>query len=161
MRLVKEHLPRAVKDGTDIAARSAMLAAASMGATAFQKGLGGIHSLSHPVGALYDTHHGLTNAVFMPYVLVHNRPVIEERIGRLAAWLGLKEQNFDGFMDWVLAIREEVGIPHTLAGLNVDDARLDEIAPMAVNDPTASANPIPLNIENVSAMFRAALAGEL
>ena len=161
MRLVKNHLPTAVKDGTNIAARSAMLAAATMGATAFQKGLGGIHSLSHPVGALYDTHHGLTNAVFTPYVLAYNRPAIEDRINRLAAWLDLADQNFDGFMAWVLAFREEVNIPHTLEGLNVDDSRLDEIAPMAVADPTAGSNPIPLTVENVSAMFRAALAGEV
>src|SRR3546814_10000677 len=118
-----------------------MLAAASMGATAFQKGLGAIHSLSHPVGALYDTHHGLTNAVFMPYVLAFNRPAIEDRLVRLAAWLGLKNPSFNAVQDWVLALREELKISAKLDGLGVDGARIDEIAAMAAEDPTAPTNP--------------------
>lgn len=142
IRLVKENLAKAVKSGSDIEARGAMLTAASMGATAFQKGLGGIHALSHPVGALYDTHHGLTNAVFMPYVLTFNRPAIEERISRLAAYLGL-ERTFDAFHAWILDLRAEIGIPNSLAGLNVDASRLDEIAAKAVVDPTAGGNPVP------------------
>ncbi|WP_445679964.1 iron-containing alcohol dehydrogenase [Radicibacter daui] len=161
IRLVKEYLPRAVRNGKDIEARGAMLAAASMGAAAFQKGLGGIHSLSHPVGALYDTHHGLTNAVFMPYVLVHNRAAIEEKIGRLAAWLGLKAANFPAFLDWVLALREELAIPATLAGLKVDGAQIDLIAEMAVVDPTAGGNPVPLTVDGCKAIFTAALEGKL
>src|SRR3546814_12026609 len=108
MRLVKDWLPKAVKDGKDLAARTHMLAAASMGATAFQKGLGAIHSLSHPVGALYDTHHGLTNAVFLPYVLAFNRPAIEARMVRLAAWLRLKDPSFTAVHDWVLAQRADL-----------------------------------------------------
>ncbi|MCH7486605.1 MAG: iron-containing alcohol dehydrogenase, partial [Proteobacteria bacterium] len=104
MRLVHDWLPAAVKDGTDLAARANMMAAASMGATAFQKGLGAIHSLSHPVGAIYDTHHGLTNAVFTPYVLAFNRPAIEDRMARLARYLGLAKPSFEGVMDWVLAL---------------------------------------------------------
>jgi alcohol dehydrogenase class IV len=158
IRLVKENLPRAVKTGTDIEARGAMITAAAMGATAFQKGLGGIHALSHPVGAIYDTHHGLTNAVFMPYVLDFNRPAIEERIVRLAAWLGL-ERSFDAFKAWILALREEIGIPHTLAGLGVDDARIDEIADKAIVDPTAGGNPVELTKDAAKAIFRAALKG--
>lgn len=158
IRLVKEALPTAVRTGGDIEARGAMIAAAAMGATAFQKGLGGIHALSHPVGALYDTHHGLTNAVFMPYVLDFNRPAIEERIARLAAWLGLAP-NFDAFRAWIVALRAEIGIPHTLAGLKVDDARFDEIAEKAMVDPTAGGNPIPLTVEGAKAILRAALKG--
>ncbi|WP_237153141.1 iron-containing alcohol dehydrogenase [Oryzibacter oryziterrae] len=158
IRLVKENLPTAVKTGTDIAARGAMITAAAMGATAFQKGLGGMHALSHPVGAIYDTHHGLTNAVFMPYVLDFNRPAIEERIGRLAAYLGLTP-SFDAFKAWVLRLREEIGIPHTLSGLKVDDERLDEIAAMAVVDPTAGGNPVELTVDAAKAIFRAALKG--
>ncbi|MFQ5776272.1 MAG: iron-containing alcohol dehydrogenase, partial [Kiloniellaceae bacterium] len=144
MRLVKDWLPRAVADGTDLAARAHMLAAASMGATAFQKGLGAIHALSHPVGALYDTHHGLTNAVVMPYVLAYNRAAIEDKLTRLAAWLGLPEPSFRAVMDWVLALRRELKIPHTLKDLGVDDERLDELAQMAAEDPTAPGNPVPV-----------------
>jgi alcohol dehydrogenase len=158
IRLVKEYLPRAVKTGGDIEARGAMLTAASMGATAFQKGLGGIHALSHPVGALYDTHHGLTNAVFMPYVLDFNRAVVEERLARTAAYIGL-DRSFDAFRGWVIALRAEIGIPHTLAGLGVDDARIDEIAAKAVVDPTAGGNPVPLTEDAARAIFRAALKG--
>lgn len=158
IRLVKEYLPRAVATGSDIEARGAMLTAASMGATAFQKGLGGIHALSHPVGAIYDTHHGLTNAVFMPYVLDFNRAAIEDRLARAAAYIGL-DRSFDAFKSWVLALRAEIGIPHTLAGLNVDGARIDEIAAMAVVDPTAGGNPVKLTEDGAKQIFRAALAG--
>jgi alcohol dehydrogenase len=114
-----------------------------MGATAFQKGLGAIHALSHPVGALHDTHHGMTNAVFMPYVLAFNRPVITDRIERVAAWLGIGG-GFDGFLDAILALRAAVGVPATLAGLGVDERHFDRIAAMAVVDPTAAGNPRPL-----------------
>eukprot|EP01037_Dinobryon_pediforme_P013174 gene13174-13279_t len=146
IRLVKKSLARAVKDGANMDARSDMMSAAAMGATAFQKGLGAIHSLSHPVGALYDTHHGLTNAVFMPYVLAFNRVAIEERICRLAAYIGL-EGSFDAFQSWILALRSEIGIAHTLAELNIPTDRIDEIAAMAIADPTAGGNPIELTLE--------------
>jgi alcohol dehydrogenase class IV len=160
MRLVKENLPLAVKDGTNIEARAHMMAAAAMGATAFQKALGAIHALSHPVGAIYDTHHGLTNAVFMPYVLVFNRVAIEPRIERLAAYLDLKP-SFTAFLDWVLALRAEIGVPHTLSGLNVDGAKAAEIARKAPVDPTAGGNPIPLDEAGARRIFDAALAGRL
>lgn len=161
MRLVKDWLPTAVRDGKNIEARAHMLAAASMGATAFQKGLGAIHALSHPVGAFYDTHHGLTNAVFMPYVLVHNRRAIEDKIVRLAAWLQLPEASFDGFLKWVLDLREELQIPHTLKDLGVGDDRFEEMAPMSVNDATAPGNPIPITADSALAMFRATYSGQL
>jgi alcohol dehydrogenase class IV len=128
MRLVADYLPVAVRDGADIEARSRMLAAASMGAAAFQKGLGAIHSIAHAVGAVYDTHHGLTNAVVMPYVLAFNRPAIDERISYLAAVLGLPHDDFDGFMQWLLAFREGLGIPSSLEALGVDEAGLDVLA---------------------------------
>ena len=111
MRLVKEWLPAACEDGTDLAARAHMQVASTMGATAFQKGLGAMHSLSHPCGAVYDTHHGLTNAVVMPYVLEFNRPSIEEKVAALARWLGLGETGFEGVMRWVLDLRARIGIP--------------------------------------------------
>jgi len=142
MRLIKDYLPRAVANGSDIVARGNMLVAASMGATAFQKGLGGMHALAHPIGALYDTHHGATNGVLMPYVLAFNKSAIEERIGRLAAYLDLPSHSFSGFMDWVLALREEIGIPHDLDGLKPGIDRLDDIAHMAEKDPSAGGNPV-------------------
>lgn len=161
-RLVKAALPRAVAEGSDLEARSMLLAAASMGAVAFQKGLGAIHSVSHPVGAIYDTHHGLTNAVFMPYVLAFNRPAIESKAARLAAWLGLAEQSVDGLIDWVLALRDAIGIPHDLKALGVtDDSRFQEMAEMAVVDPTAGGNPRPLDVEGALQIFRAAAAGRV
>ena len=142
MRLIKDYLPRAVANGSDIDARGNMLVAASMGATAFQKGLGGMHALAHPIGALYDTHHGATNGVLMPYVLAFNKSAIEERVGRLAAYLDLPSHSFSGFMDWVLALRKEIGIPHDLDGLKPGIDRLDDIAHMAEKDPSAGGNPI-------------------
>jgi alcohol dehydrogenase class IV len=160
MRLVKENLARAVKDARDIEARSNMMAAALMGATAFQKGLGAIHALSHPVGALHDTHHGLTNAVLAPYVLAFNRKAIEEKIKRLAAYLGLKP-SFRAFLDFVLALRAEIGIPHTLAGLKADDRHVDRIVAMAPNDPTASGNPVLLDKRAARTLFRRALDGRI
>src|SRR3546814_12994 len=135
MRLVKEWLPIAVKDGKNLAARAYMLTAASMGATAFQKGLGAIHALSHPIGAVYDTHHGLTNAVFMPYVLEFNRRAIDAKMVRLAAWLDLPNPSFQAVMDWVLTLRSELKIPHTLKELGVGTDRLDELSQMAAEDP--------------------------
>jgi alcohol dehydrogenase len=160
IRLVKENLARAVRDGRDIDARSNMMAAAAMGATAFQKALGAIHALSHPVGARYDTHHGLTNGVFVPYVLTFNRAAIEEKIERLAVYIGLPP-SFDAFLDWVLKLREEIGVPATLAGLHVTAAHVDEIARMAPDDPTAGGNPVPLDAAGARRIFDAALTGRL
>jgi alcohol dehydrogenase len=161
MRLVKENLARAVADGRDIEARAHMLAASQMGSTAFQKGLGAIHSLSHPVGAVLDTHHGLTNAVAMPYVLVFNRPAIEAKIVRLARYLDLPRASFDGFMEWSLALRREVGIPHTLAEIGVRAEHLDRFAAMAAEDPTAGGNPVKAGVAEMRAMYEAALHGRL
>ncbi|WP_319772167.1 iron-containing alcohol dehydrogenase [Breoghania sp.] len=161
MRLVKEALPRAYADGTDIEARAHMMSAAAMGATAFQKGLGAIHSLSHPVGAIYNTHHGLTNAVFMPYVLMHNRAAIEAKMGRLSAFLELPKPGFDGFLDWVMEMRSNLGIPHTLAELGLNSDKADLIAEMAVVDPTAGGNPVELTVEGARAIFDAAMSGTL
>ena len=161
MRLIKDWLPVAVADGGNLAARAHMLAAASMGATAFQKGLGAIHSLSHPVGALYDTHHGLTNAVFMPYVLAYNRQAIEHRMTRLAAWLDLPDPSFDAVMAWIMDLRKRLEIPHTLKALGVGDKRLDEISEMAAVDPTAPTNPIPVGAPELKSMLVAALEGRV
>jgi alcohol dehydrogenase class IV len=161
MRLVKISLPTAVKDGKNLVARANMMAAASMGATAFQKGLGAIHSLSHPVGAIYDTHHGLTNAVVMPYVLEFNRAAIEEKMTRLAAWLGLPNPSFKSVMSWVIALRKEIGIPHTLKDIGVGSDRIDELSEMAAVDPSTGSNPIPAGVTEMKEMFVASIEGRL
>jgi alcohol dehydrogenase class IV len=161
MRLIKEWLPLAVKDGSNLVARAHMLAAASMGATAFQKGLGAIHSLSHPVGAIYNSHHGETNGVVMPYVLLFNRPAIEEKLARLARYLGLQNPGFQSVLDWVLQIRKEIGIPHTLAALGVKEADLDMLAPMAVEDPSTGGNPRSAGLAEMRQMFVKAIRGDL
>jgi alcohol dehydrogenase len=159
-RLVRAHLPRAYADGADLEARAHMMSAAAIGATAFQKGLGAIHALSHPVGALYDTHHGLTNAVFMPYVLAFNRRAIKDKVERLAAFIGLKPR-FNAFLDWTLKLREELGVPHTLAGLKVDDAKFDLMSSMAPKDPTAGGNPVKLTRAGALKLYRRALEGTI
>ncbi|MGF6174062.1 iron-containing alcohol dehydrogenase [Ensifer sp. 4252] len=153
MRLVKEYLPRAYKDGADIEARANMMSAAAMGAVAFQKGLGAIHSLSHPVGAIYNTHHGMTNAVVMPPVLRFNRSVIEDKIVRAAAYLGISG-GFGGFYDYVLKLREELGVPDKLSALGVGTDRIDEMSEMAIVDPTAGGNPVELTLDAAKKLFR-------
>ncbi len=160
VRLVKENLAAAVKDGKNIEARAHMMAAAAAGATAFQKGLGAIHALSHPVGSLYDTHHGLTNGVFMPYVLAFNRKEIEDKIKRLAAYIGLKP-NFRAFLDFVLELRAATGIPHTLEGLKVGEDKIEMIVEMAPKDPTAGGNPVTLDKRAARTIFKRALEGRL
>lgn len=164
IRLVFENLPAAFADGSDLTARAHMMSAAAMGATAFQKGLGAIHSLSHPIGALYDTHHGMTNAVFMPYVLAFNRPAIEERIARLAAYLGVAG-GFDGFAGAIVDLREKLKVPHALPGLirdfAPDRARKDLIADMAIVDPTAGGNPVKLTREAALTLLDKATEGAL
>jgi alcohol dehydrogenase class IV len=161
MRLVKNFLPRAVADGRDLEARSHMLAASQMGSTAFQKGLGAIHSLSHPIGAVLDTHHGLTNAVAMPYVLAFNRRAIEDKIQRLARWIGLQDASFEGFMAWVLELRRTLGLPHTFAELGVKPEHLDRFAAMAAVDPTASGNPVPAGVAEMRRMYEAGMTGRV
>jgi alcohol dehydrogenase class IV len=138
-----------------------MLVAASMGATAFQKGLGGMHALSHPIGALHGSHHGLTNAVVMPYVLAFNRPAIEERIARLAAYIGLGEATFDAFLAWIVELRRTLSVPHTLRELEVPGGRADEIAAMAEADPSAGGNPLPFDAAAARKVFDAAMEGRL
>ncbi len=161
MRLVKQWLALAYRDGNNLEARGHMQVAATMGATAFQKGLGAIHALSHPVGALYDSHHGLTNAVFMPYVFAFNRPAIADRLPRLAAWLNLpansEEEAFDAILQWILELRKELAIPHTLKDMGLDDKQIDLVCEMAAKDPTAATNPVPLTEKNLKSIFLAAL----
>ena len=156
LRLVNENLPRAYATPDDLEARANMMSAAAMGAVAFQKGLGAIHSLSHPVGAVYGTHHGTTNAVVMPMVLDFNRPAIEDRINRAADYLGIRG-GFDGFRARVLELRAELGIPGNLAAMGVEESRLDELTEMALEDPSCGGNPVPMTRENTRALFQAAM----
>ncbi|MCZ6721354.1 MAG: iron-containing alcohol dehydrogenase [Proteobacteria bacterium] len=161
IRLIKESLATAVSDGANIVARSHMMVAAMAGATSFQKGLGAIHSMSHPVGARLDTHHGETNGVVMPYVLIFNRAVIEEKLVRLAAYIGLADVSAQGFIDWVVALRKEIGTPHTLAELGVTEAHVEQMARDGAVDPAGEGNPIALDKANLSGLFVKAIEGDL
>lgn len=156
MRLVKENLPRVYADGNDIEARAHMMSAAAMGATAFQKGLGAIHSLSHPIGARYNTHHGTTNAVVMAPVLRANRPAIEARIESLAAYLAI-DGGFDGFHDYVVGLNTSLGIPANLTELGVTDPDMDWLVESAMKDPSCGGNPIEMTDEYTRALFEASL----
>ncbi len=156
MRLVKDYLPRAYADGTDIEARAQMMSAAAMGATAFQKGLGAIHAMSHPIGAVYNTHHGTTNAVCMPAVLDFNAPAIADRFQQAGAYLGI-DGGFDGFRSFVQSFNDMLGIPRTLSELGVSEARVPELVKGAIIDPSCGGNPIELTEDNLTALFNAAL----
>ncbi len=156
MKLVIENLPRAFSDGTDIEARANMMSAAMMGATAFQKGLGAIHALSHPVGAVYNTHHGTTNAVFMPAVLDLNAGMIAERFDRAAPYLGI-EGGYEGFRSFVQTFNDSLGIPTRLSALGVGDDRLDEIVAMALEDPSCGGNPVTLTAGNLKQVLTTSL----
>ncbi len=156
MRLVKDYLPRAYADGTDLEARAHMMSAAAMGATAFQKGLGAIHALSHPVGAVHHTHHGTTNAVFMPPVLLFNAPAIRERFGHAAAYLGING-GFDGFCAFVDRFNDSLGIPKTLTALGVIDPDLDALAEAAMRDPSVGGNPVELTEPALRGLLEAVL----
>jgi alcohol dehydrogenase class IV len=161
MRLIHRYLPRAYADGADIEARSYMLAAAAMGATAFQKGLGGVHAIAHPVGSWFNTHHGLTNAVILPYVMTFNRAAIADKADVIARVLDLPAHSFDGFFTWVLKMRADLGIPHSLAeiGVNADNAAV--IGREAALDPSAGGNPISVDAAQLEKIFLAAVGGRL
>src|SRR5277367_4461958 len=161
MRLIHRYLPRACANGTDIEARAHMLAAASMGATAFQKGLGGVHAIAHPVGSWFNTHHGLTNAVILPYVMTYNRHAIQAKTEIIARVLDLPARGFDGFFAWVLQMRSDLGIPHSLADIGVNADKAAIIGREAAIDPSAGGNPIPVNAAQLEHIFRAAVAGQI
>ncbi len=161
MRLVKDWLPRAVSHGQDIEARSHMMVASAMGATSFQKGLGAMHALSHPCSSVLGTHHGLTNGVVMPYVLAYNRPAIEDRIVALARYLDLPDPSFQSVLDWILALRRELNIPHTLAEIGVGPEHAPRFAKMAEVDPPAFGNPRPVQAAELEALYMMAIEGRL
>jgi len=158
IRLIKDYLPKAVHNGQCIEARTQMLVASAMGATAFQRGLGAMHALAHPLGAIYDAHHGRLNAVLMPYVLQRNRHAIEPKIERLAAFLQIKN-GFEGFIDWILQLRLELGIEHTLREMGIDEQHLVRIAKMATEDASASGNPILFSASEYEDILKTAING--
>ena len=160
IKLIKKSLLTCVKDGKDISARLDMMVAASMGSTAFQKGLGAIHSLSHPVNAQFNVHHGLSNAIFMPYVLYYNKDQIEDKIVSICDYLGLKK-NFNDFLNWILDLRKELKIPHTLSEV-VDEKKIDlnKISKMALDDPSTTGNPKKLSLQDMKKLYENSLKGE-
>lgn len=161
MRLIKKSLITAFKDGKNLEARSDMLAAASMGSTAFQKGLGAIHSLSHPINAQFNIHHGLSNAIFMPYVLTYNKSAIEKRIMSICDYLDLKK-DFKSFLNWILELRNELNIPHKLSEvINEDHFDLQLLSKMALEDPSTSTNPIKLQLEDMKKLYQQSFKGDL
>ena len=162
MKLINKWLLKAVKNGKDIEARMNMLTAASMGSTAFQKGLGAIHSLSHPVNALNNVHHGLSNAIFMPYVLTFNKKEIEQRIIKLCEYLDLKDNSFDGFLNWVLDLRKELNIPHKLSEvIEEKDFDIERLSKMALADPSTGGNPKKLTVDDMRIMYQHSMQGKL
>ena len=161
MRLIKEWLPAAFANGDDLVARSHMLIASSMGAAAFQKGLGGIHALAHPLGAVFDKHHGLLNAILMPYVLIKNKSAIEEKIRHIAHYLELDDVSFNGFMAWVIKFRQDFNIPNDLSAIGIDSTKKELIGQLAVQDSTAGGNPIKFNEDQYSRIFQCAVEGDL
>ena len=160
VRIIKNNLVDAFKDPENLFARSQMLVSSPMGSTAFQKGLGAIHSLSHPINAIHDLHHGLTNAIFMPYVIKFNQSVIEEKMERLSKYIELKNQSFDGFLEWILDLRKQLLIPHTLKELNVK-FDFDKLSKMALVDPSTPTNPIVLSQEDMKVLYLNSYEGNL
>ncbi len=160
MRLIEANLYTAFKNGNDTAARTHLLMAASMGATAFQKGLGLIHALSHPLGGVTGLHHGTANAIFQPYVMVHNKKVIEDRMPRLAYTLGIENESFDGVLEWTLDFRKKLELPHTLEGI-LDESMIPRLVPMAAADPSLATNPKPCDAADLERVFLKALRGDL
>ncbi|OZG73916.1 alcohol dehydrogenase [Hahella sp. CCB-MM4] len=159
MRLIAEALPVAYEDGADLVARTHMLAAASMGAISFQKGLGGVHAIAHAVGAMYNTHHGLTNAILLPYVMKHNQSAIEHRMTPVAQAIGLQDTSFESVLAWVLEFRRQLGIPHTLRDIDVAADQAEAVGELAAGDPSAGGNPTPVNAEDLTQVFRNAVNG--
>ncbi len=161
MQLIKKSLLKAVKNGKDLEARADLLAAASMGSTAFQKGLGAIHSLSHPVNAQFNVHHGLSNAIFMPYVITFNKNLIEKRIISICDYLNLNK-DFDSFVNWIIKLRKELKIPHKLSEVvEINNSQLKELSKMALEDPSTASNPIKMTLDDIKKLYEHSISGDL
>ena len=162
IRIINNWLLAAVEDGSNVEARMNMLTAASMGSTAFQKGLGAIHSLSHPVNALNNIHHGLSNAIFMPYVLTFNKDVIEKKIIKICEYLDFQNKTFDEFLNWTLSLRKKLNIPHKLSDvIELEKIDIDRLSKMALDDPSTNGNPKKLSLEDMKVMYEYSISGEL
>ena len=162
IRIINNWLLAAVEDGSNVEARMNMLTAASMGSTAFQKGLGAIHSLSHPVNALNNIHHGLSNAIFMPYVLTFNKDVIEKKIIKICEYLEFQNKTFDEFLNWTLSLRKKLNIPHKLSDvIELEKIDIDRLSKMALDDPSTNGNPKKLSLEDMKVMYEYSISGEL
>jgi alcohol dehydrogenase len=162
MSLIKKWLAVAVNEGENLEARGHMITSSSMGATAFQKGLGAIHSLSHPVNSLFNVHHGLSNGIFMPYVLTFNRSTIENKIEKLSGYLDLKKNSFNSFVDWVLKFREQIKIPHTISdSAKITDQDIEKMSPMALDDPCTPSNPKKTTLDDMISMYEHSVQGKL
>jgi alcohol dehydrogenase class IV len=161
MRLIKDNLKDAYENGQNITARTHMLSASMMGATSFQKGLGAVHALAHPLGAIYDKHHGLLNAILLPYVMKENASFISEKMDRLSSFLNTDKPGFEGVYEWVIQIREQLRIPHSLADIGIPAEDEYDIGTRAFQDPSASGNPVPLKPEQYRKILENAIAGNL
>ena len=161
IRLIHQWLERACADGSDLEARAHMQVASTMGATAFQKGLGAMHSLSHPCGSVLDIHHGLCNAVVMPYVLEFNRGVLDDKLQLLTRYLSLPRPGFEGLQNWILGLRERIGIAHTLGEIGVSAKHVSTLAPMAEQDPSSPTNPVKLTTDNCAELYMRCIEGRL
>lgn len=159
MKLVKDNLQQATHQGSDLAARANMMVASTMGATAFQKGLGGVHALAHPLGAHYNAHHGLLNAILLPYVLKRNQAAIDTKITDIAHFLRISPATFDGFMDWLIDFEQQLNLPNNLGQIGIDTTKADLIGQQAYADPSASGNPIALTAQDYSDIFIQAVTG--
>ena len=160
--LIKKSLIEVVKNGQNLNARLDMLVASTMGSTAFQKGLGAIHSLSHPVNAVNNIHHGLSNAIFMPYVLTFNKDVIEEKIIKICKYLELQNQSFDAFIQWVLELRQKLDMPHKLSDvIKKEDFDIERLSKMALDDPSTSSNPKKMTVNDMKTLYEHSMSGKL
>ena len=161
MKLIRNSLLKAFSDGKDLNARADLLAAASMGSTAFQKGLGAIHSLSHPVNAQFNIHHGLSNAIFMPYVLTFNKDTVEQRIISICDYLNI-QKNFESFLNWILELRKDLNIPHKLSDvIDQNKINIDKLSQMALDDPSTASNPKKLSLEDMKTLYKHSISGKL
>ena len=161
MKLIRKSLLKAFSDGKDLNARADLLAAASMGSTAFQKGLGAIHSLSHPVNAQFNIHHGLSNAIFMPYVLTFNKDTVEQRIISICDYLNI-QKNFESFLNWILELRKNLNIPHKLSDvIDQNKINIDKLSQMALDDPSTASNPKKLSLEDMKTLYKHSISGKL
>ena len=161
MKLIRKSLLKAFSNGKDLNARADLLAAASMGSTAFQKGLGAIHSLSHPVNAQFNIHHGLSNAIFMPYVLTFNKDTVEQRIISICDYLNI-QKNFESFLNWILELRKNLNIPHKLSDvIDQNKINIDKLSQMALDDPSTASNPKKLSLEDMKTLYKHSISGKL